>query len=150
MPVQYPTGILDGHRTVRQAAGIFDVSHMGEIEVRGPRADEAVQRIITNHVAKLAPGAALYTVACRPSGGIVDDLIVYQHAPDRFLIVVNASNIEKDFAWFREAAGPMADFVDRSDETALLAVQGPAAPALVSQLWKGPSLGEIASFRFAS
>jgi aminomethyltransferase len=149
MPVQY-SGIIDEHRAVRSAAGVFDVSHMGEVEVAGPRAAEAVQRIVTNHIGKLTPGRALYTVACREGGGIVDDLIVYRLSDDRFLIVVNASNIEKDFAWFRDVAGQIAELADRSDDTALLAVQGPRAPALVQGLWRGPDLGGLATFQFAS
>src|SRR5262249_43175251 len=104
MPVQY-SGILDEHKTVRSAAGIFDVSHMGEVWFRGARAAEAVQRIVTNDVGKLADGGALYSCACLPSGGIVDDLIVYRVDGETYLIVVNASNIDKDFGWFREQAG---------------------------------------------
>ncbi len=137
MPVQYPTGILDEHATVRSAVGLFDVSHMGEIDFRGPRAADAVQRVVTNDVGKLVDGGALYTCTCRDDGGIVDDCIVYRHAPDHYLIVVNASNIEKDFAHFRAHAGAIADLVDRSDEFALLAVQGPRAIALVGELTGG-------------
>src|SRR5262245_8774378 len=91
MPVQY-SSILDEHAAVRTGAGIFDVSHMGEVWFRGARAAEAVQRIITNDVSKLADGRALYTVMCRPSGGIVDDLIVYRVASDQYLAVINAGN----------------------------------------------------------
>lgn len=149
MPVQYPTGILEEHRTVRTAAGMFDVSHMGEVDFRGPRAGEAVQKIVTNAVGKLTPGAALYTVACRPTGGIVDDLIVYKHADDHFQIVVNAANIAKDFGWFREVAGSMCELVDRSDEIALIAVQGPLAVATVAKLWKGAAVEGVGSFKFA-
>jgi len=147
MPVQY-SGILDEHRAVRSAVGLFDVSHMGEIEVRGPQAARAVQRLVTNQVGKLSPGAAMYTVACRPSGGIVDDLIVYQLDRERFLIVVNAANIEKDFLWFRESVGTVAELADRSDEVALLAVQGPQALATLSRLWKGPELSQVPGFHF--
>src|SRR5215470_9283413 len=100
MPVQY-TGILDEHKTVRSAAGIFDVSHMGEVRFRGPRAVEALQRVVTNDVGALADGHAMYACACLPSGGIVDDLFVYRERGDDFLIVVNASNAEKDVAWFK-------------------------------------------------
>src|SRR5882672_2638478 len=96
MPVSYPSGIIDEHRATRAAVGVFDVSHMGEVHFRGPRAAEAVQRLVTNDVAKLGDGHALYTVACRETGGIVDDLIVYRIASDHFLIVVNAGNHDKD------------------------------------------------------
>jgi len=150
MPVQYATGILEEHRTVRTSCGMFDVSHMGEVEFRGPRAAEAVQRIVTNAVGKLAPGAAMYTVACRPSGGIVDDLIVYRHAADRFLIVVNAANIAKDYGWFREQTGTVCDVVDLSDETALIAVQGPQAVATMARLWRGHTLADVKGFHLVT
>src|SRR5688572_12401365 len=91
MPLQY-TGILDEHRAVRSGAGLFDVSHMGEVTFRGPRAAEAVQRLVTNDLGKLADGGAQYNILCRPTGGIVDDCIVYRERADAFLIVVNASN----------------------------------------------------------
>jgi aminomethyltransferase len=137
MPVQY-TGILDEHRTVRSAAGLFDVSHMGEAWFIGPRAGEAVQRLITNDVGRLQDGGALYTVACRPSGGIVDDLIVYRESAGSYLIVVNAGNIQKDMAWFQEQAGGLCTVEDRSEATALLSVQGPRAVALVRSLADAP------------
>ena len=137
MPVQY-SGILDEHRAVRSAAGIFDVSHMGEIWFRGPRAAEAVQRLVTNDVGKLVDGGALYSCACRPTGGIVDDLIVYRRSSELFLIIVNASNVAKDFAWFQEQAGTWCEITDRSDDYALLAVQGPRAVGLVQSLTDAP------------
>jgi aminomethyltransferase len=137
MPVQY-SGILDEHKAVREAAGIFDVSHMGEIQFDGPRAAEAVQRLVTNDVGKLSDGSALYTCVCYPTGGIVDDCIVYRHKADSFLIVVNASNIDKDFAWFRENAGSMCTITNYSDDYGLLAVQGPKAVALVQSLSDAP------------
>ena len=137
MPVQY-SGILDEHKTVRSSAGIFDVSHMGEVMFRGPRAAEAVQKLVSNDVGKLAVGHAMYTVACRPNGGIVDDLIVYHSKPDVYLIVVNASNIDKDVAWFRENTGQSCELNDLSDELCLLAVQGPKAVEIVQSLSKSP------------
>jgi aminomethyltransferase len=148
MPVQY-SGILDEHKAVRTTAGIFDVSHMGEVWFRGPRAAEAVQKLVTNDVGKLADGSAMYTCACRPSGGIVDDLIVYRQAGDSFLIVVNASNVDKDYGWFVEQAGSLCDVVNRSDEFALLAVQGPKAVALVQSLADAP-VAELKSFHWRS
>lgn len=145
MPVSYPSGIIDEHRATRSAVGVFDVSHMGEVHFRGPRAAEAVQRLVTNEIAKLADGHALYTAACRPTGGIVDDLIVYRVAADHLLIVVNAGNHEKDVAWFRENVGTWCEIVDASDETALIAFQGPRAEAALQPLTDVP-LASVRSF----
>lgn len=129
MPIQY-SGILDEHRAVREGAGLFDVSHMGEFRVRGPQALDLAQRLVTNDVSKLKDGRALYAVLCHESGGAVDDLLVYRIAEDDVMLVVNASNIEKDWAHVSavaEAAGLDARLADESDETALLALQGPRA-----------------------
>jgi aminomethyltransferase len=147
MPVSYPGGILDEHRATREAVGVFDVCHMGEIHFRGSRAAEAVQRLVTNDVGRLTDGRALYTVACLPSGGILDDLIVYRIAPDHYLTVVNASTLEKDRAWFFEHARPLCDVVDASAETGLIAFQGPGAKHALQPLTKLP-LGELARFAF--
>ena len=147
MPVSYPGGILDEHRATRQAVGVFDVCHMGEIHFRGSRAAEAVQRLVTNDVGRLADGRALYTVACLPTGGIVDDLIVYRIAADHYLTVVNAANLEKDRAWFFEHARPLCDVTDASAETGLIAFQGPGAKHALQPLTKLP-LGELPSFAF--
>ena len=132
MPVQY-TGIIKEHKQVRQAVGCFDVSHMGEVYLRGEHALAAVQRLITNDATRLVDGQALYTVMCQPDGGIVDDCIVYRRSAREFLIILNAGCREKDLAWIREHAGD-ADIHDASDETALIAVQGPEAVAVVSEL----------------
>ena len=151
LPVQY-TGIIDEHRAVRTGAGLFDVSHMGEVRFRGPGAQEAVQRLVTNDVGKVTDGMAQYTCACLPSGGIVDDCIVYRHAADDFLIVVNASNIAKDFAWFEsqsKALGDRVQVTDESDATALLAVQGPKAmAALASLVGDKAAFAALGAFRF--
>ncbi|PRP99319.1 glycine cleavage system aminomethyltransferase GcvT [Enhygromyxa salina] len=154
MPVQY-AGILAEHKAVREDVGLFDVSHMGEIDFEGPQALAAVQKLITNDVTKLVDGQALYTAVCLQSGGIVDDCIVYRQAPERVRIVVNASNIAKDEAHFREHAGGMCEIINRSDETALIAVQGPRAIELSAQLSAqhsaksgGASLADIKSFHF--
>jgi len=147
MPVQYE-GILAEHRAVREAVGIFDVSHMGEIDFTGPGALAAVQRLITNDAAKLIDGRAMYTCVCYPDGGIVDDCIVYRRGQDDFRIVVNASNIAKDFAFFREQAGQLCGIEDHSNEVALIAVQGPKARALVARL-AGEQLLQVPSFGFA-
>jgi aminomethyltransferase len=146
MPVQY-SGILDEHRAVRSAAGLFDVSHMGEVTFRGPRAQEAVQRVVTNDVGRLTDGSALYTVMCHPHGGIVDDCIVYRERADSLLIVVNASNRHKDVAWFHEHCAALCSVTDESDATGLLAVQGPRAIAVVERL-AGRSLAGCPSFHF--
>ncbi|HXF81365.1 MAG TPA: glycine cleavage system aminomethyltransferase GcvT, partial [bacterium] len=133
MPVQY-AGIVEEHRAVRTAAGLFDVSHMGEIEVEGPGALASVQRLITNDAARLAPGGAgLYSPMCLPDGGIVDDLTVFRLAEQRFLFVVNAATTAKDLAWIR-AHTEGATVRDRSAEIALLALQGPKAQAILAPL----------------
>ena len=129
MPVQY-SGILDEHRAVREAAGLFDVSHMGEFRVRGPQALDLVQRLVTNDAASLTDGRAMYAVLCHETGGAMDDLLVYRLAADDFLLVVNASNIEKDWAHVTavaDASGFDAALADESQQTALLALQGPRA-----------------------
>jgi glycine cleavage system T protein (aminomethyltransferase) len=138
MPVSYPAGILEEHRRTRTAVGVFDVSHMGEVHFRGPRAAAAVQRLVTNDVGKRDDGRALYTVACHPTGGIVDDLIVYRLAADHFLLVVNAANIEKDYGWFVTQVGSWCDLENASDATALIAFQGPQAQAALATLSSAP------------
>jgi aminomethyltransferase len=134
MPVNYSAGILDEHKATRTAVGVFDVCHMGEIHFRGPRAAEAVQRLVTNNVGGLRDGRAMYTVACHPNGGIVDDLIVYRIAADHFLIVVNASNVEKDFRHFVQNAGTLCSIDNQSEATALIAFQGPKAAMALAGL----------------
>lgn len=134
MPLQYGDGILAEHKAVREGAGLFDVSHMGEAEFRGPRALEAIQKLVTNDASKLEDNRALYTAVCLPSGGIVDDCIVYRFGPEHFRIVINASNIDKDLAHFREYAGHVCDISDLSDQFALLAIQGPKAVAMTNGL----------------
>jgi aminomethyltransferase len=133
MPVQYKLGIIKEHKQVRAAVGLFDVSHMGEVYLRGETALATVQRLITNDATRLADGQALYTVLCKPDGGIVDDCIVYRRGAGEFLIILNANCREKDVAWIREQAGD-TDVTDASDDTALIAVQGPAAVELTSAL----------------
>ncbi|MEK6608131.1 MAG: glycine cleavage system aminomethyltransferase GcvT [Myxococcota bacterium] len=149
MPVQY-SGILDEHRAVRSAAGIFDVSHMGEALLVGPRALEVARRLFTNDPARLEPGRALYTVMCRADGGIVDDCIVYRYVDGSptFLVVLNASNVAKDLAHLRDVAGGACDVIDQSDETALIAVQGPRAMAVVETV-SDRALASLRSFAFA-
>jgi aminomethyltransferase len=126
MPVQYE-GVIPEVRAVRDDAGVFDVSHMGELEVEGPRAAELLQATLSNDVDKLTPGVAQYTLLTNERAGIIDDLIVYKLDDFRFLLIVNASNREPDFSWLKEREIPGSDVRDVSDEYALLAVQGPRA-----------------------
>jgi aminomethyltransferase len=124
MPVQYE-GVIQEHRAVRADCGVFDVSHMGELEVEGPRAHELLQSLLANDLDKVEAGAAQYTLLTNERGGIVDDLIAYRLEPGRYLLIVNASNREADFQWLKEREIPGSDVRDVSDEYALLAVQGP-------------------------
>ncbi len=142
MPVQY-AGIVPEHRTVRTAAGLFDVSHMGEIEIAGPGALESVQRLITNDASRLAVGQGLYTPMCAPTGGILDDLTVFRLGVDRFLLVVNASRTDADFAWVAEHTH-QATARNRSADLALLALQGPRAAAVLQRLVRA----DLADLRF--
>jgi aminomethyltransferase len=146
MPVQYE-GIKAEHEAVRTAAGLFDVSHMGEVVLRGPQAEEAVQRLVTRDVSRLSLGQAGYAAVCYESGGTVDDVLVYR-TPDEFLIVVNASNREKDVAHFRENIEDLdAEVVDESDDWALLALQGPRAVDLLQPLTE-TDLSSIKYYRY--
>jgi glycine cleavage system T protein (aminomethyltransferase) len=126
MPVQYE-GVIQEHRAVRSDAGVFDVSHMGEVEVEGPRAHELLQGLLSNDLDRIATGEAQYTLLTNERGGIVDDLIVYRLGEHRYLLVVNAANRPADVAWLKERELPGSDVRDVSDEYALLAVQGPRA-----------------------
>jgi aminomethyltransferase len=126
MPVQYE-GVIQEHHAVREDAGAFDVSHMGEVEVEGPRARELLQSLLSNDVERLHPGGAQYTLLTNERGGIVDDLIVYELDPFRYLLIVNASNRAEDYAWLKEREVPGSDVRDVSDEYGLIAVQGPRA-----------------------
>ena len=132
MPVQY-TGIVEEHRSVRTAAGLFDVSHMGEIEITGPGALESVQRLIPNDASRLAVGQGLYSPMCTPTGGIIDDLTVFRLGEQRFFFVVNASRTEQDFSWIAEHTRNAAA-TDRSAELALLALQGSRAAEILQTL----------------
>ena len=126
MPVQYE-GVIAEHKAVRTDSGVFDVSHMGEIEVEGPAAEEMLQRMLSNDVSRLDVGDAQYTLLTNEDGGIIDDLIVYRTGPCRYLLVVNAANREADFEWLAAHELRGSDVRDVSDEFALLAVQGPRA-----------------------
>ena len=148
MPVQYE-GVVSEHRAVRTAAGLFDVSHMGELELRGHYAGQVVNYLITNDASKLEDGQALYTCACNEAGTILDDLIVYRCGVERYLIVCNASNVAKMSEVFRKAADHHCDFDDRSDRTALIALQGPRAFEILALAGaEAAALSSLKSFHF--
>jgi aminomethyltransferase len=145
MPVYYG-GILDEVRAVRSGVGVFDVSHMGEFRLRGEGALAALQFLFTNDASRLRPGRAQYTLMCRDDGGVLDDLIVYRNNDD-FLVVANASNRANDFTWVTAHTDDQAArWTDESDATALLAVQGPRAAALLAPLVSGVVLEALRSF----
>jgi len=134
MPVQYPTGITAEHKAVREAAGLFDVSHMGEFVLNGPQALDLIQRVTVNDAGKIEVGQAQYSAMCLEHGGVVDDLLVYRFR-DHWMLVVNASNLAKDLAWIRShAQGLDVEVADHSDRTGLLALQGPAAREILRPL----------------
>jgi aminomethyltransferase len=137
MPIQY-SGIREEHLAVRRTVGLFDVSHMGQIETRGPQAEELIQHLISADVRRLPEGGAQYGLICRDDGGVIDDVITYRLADEHFLTVTNASNHEKDSAWIQSHAGEFdADVIDCAEHWAMLAVQGPGARALVRGLADG-------------
>ena len=147
MPVQYRS-ILEEHKVVRRAAGLFDVSHMGEVDVRGRDAGVFLNQLVTNDVAKLFPGRVLYSPMCYPNGGVVDDLLVYMRGADEYFLCINAGNIDQDVAWIRtHAANFDVTITDRSADYALLAVQGPRAAAIVQSL-TGAKLGLVKYYHF--
>ncbi|HEV3048068.1 MAG TPA: glycine cleavage system aminomethyltransferase GcvT [Solirubrobacteraceae bacterium] len=139
MPVQYE-GVIAEHMAVRGACGVFDVSHMGQIETRGAQAQELLQRLLSNDLAKLAPGGAQYSVLCREDGGVLDDLFTYRLEPDRYVTITNAANHVRDLAWFSAQAMELADVevVDRIEDFAMLAVQGPLAREIVQAIADRP------------
>lgn len=147
MPVQYRS-ILEEHKAVRKTAGLFDVSHMGEVDVTGPDAQRFLNYVVTNDVTKLFPGRILYTPMCYPNGGVVDDLLVYMRAPEDYFLCINAGNIAKDVAWLHEQAkGFNVTVNDRSDDYALIAIQGPTATAIVQSL-TGAKLDRVGYYHF--
>jgi len=148
MPVEY-SGISKEHTAVRTAAGLFDVSHMGEFEIRGPRALDLIQHITSNDASALADGQVQYSILTTPEGTAVDDLLVYRHSSQRFMLVVNAANIEGDLEWIRSNNSYQADIENLSDATALLALQGPRAFEILQPL-TNTSLRNLASYHFVS
>ncbi|VXC10772.1 aminomethyltransferase (glycine cleavage system protein T) [Bacillus sp. 349Y] len=146
LPVQF-SGIKDEHEAVRSRAGLFDVSHMGEITVKGEGALEYLQRMMTNDLSKLKDGGAQYTAMCYEDGGTVDDLLVYKRKDHDYLLVVNASNIEKDYEWLIHHATEGVELTNRSGEIAQLAIQGPLAEKILQKL-TDTDLGSIGFFKF--
>ena len=137
MPVQYD-GIREEHLRVRNACGVFDVSHMGEIETEGPQAIDLLQRLLSNDVSKIEVGGAQYSCLCREDGGVLDDLFTYRLAADRYLTVTNAANHERDLEWFEAHAVEFeAEVHDRIETYAMLAIQGPEARGIVTRLAEG-------------
>lgn len=146
MPVQY-SSIIEEHKAVRTAVGVFDVSHMGEFVVKGKNAQAFLQCVTVNDVAKLIPGEAQYSAMCYDDAGIVDDLLVYKIGEDHFMVVVNASNAEKDFEWMSRHLLPDVDLRNESDATALLAIQGPKSQTVIQKL-TSVDLKSIPYYRF--
>ncbi len=146
MPIQY-AGVIEEHRNVRSRVGLFDVSHMGEVFFEGSRATEVVDRIVTNHVGRLADGQACYTVMCRPDGGILDDLVVYKFDSSKLMICVNAATRTKDVEWMKSQAGSDCEVRDESAAWAQIAVQGPAAAELIRRICE-PDPTTLVSYRF--
>jgi aminomethyltransferase len=148
MPVQYPAGIMAEHQAVRRTAGLFDVSHMGELDVRGPDALAFLQFVTTNDVSKLVVGQAQYSAICREDGGVLDDCIVYRFA-DHYMVVVNASNLDKDRDWIlAHTDGFAVQVTDESDVTGLIALQGPLAQQILQRLTE-TELEPIGYYHFA-
>lgn len=159
LPLHFQAGIIGEHLCVRRAAGLFDVSHMGEIEIDGPGATALVDWLVTNDVRGLSVGHALYSPMCYPNGGVVDDLLVYRLSADRYMLVVNAANTAKDLSWIErenprmnpssgmEASNLEVSIIDRSDDTALIAFQGPSAAGLLRGI-AGAVVDELGPFEF--
>ncbi|HEY8278233.1 MAG TPA: glycine cleavage system aminomethyltransferase GcvT, partial [Bdellovibrionota bacterium] len=148
MPVQY-SGLSQEHQAVRTKAGLFDVSHMGEVTVEGEGAEEFLNHLVTNNVSKLTQGQAQYTVMCYEDGGVVDDLLVYKRGPGKYLLCINAGNIDKDWEWIRKLAEkfPSAKAKNVSDEFSQIALQGPLSTEILKKLTKA-DLDSIKYYHF--
>ncbi|MFL6518481.1 MAG: glycine cleavage system aminomethyltransferase GcvT [Bacillus sp. (in: firmicutes)] len=147
LPVQF-SGILEEHEAVRNLAGLFDVSHMGEVLVEGKDAESYINYLVTNDVTKLSTSQAQYTAMCYQNGGTVDDLLVYKLENEKYLLVINAANIDKDFEWMKRHVKGEVTLKNISNETAQLAIQGPKAERILQKLTE-TNLSEIGSFKFA-
>lgn len=148
LPVQF-SSIKEEHEAVRTKAGLFDVSHMGEISVKGSGSLAYLQKMMTNDVSKLKTGGAQYTAMCYESGGTVDDLLIYKYAEDHYLLVVNASNIEKDYEWLKDHLDADVEIENLSEGMAQLALQGPAAENVLQKLSNDYDLSQIGFFKFS-
>lgn len=147
MPIQY-SGIVEEHQAVRNACGVFDVSHMGEVNISGPDAEKYVNHIFTNNVSGISAGKILYGMMCNPEGGVVDDLLVYKRGENNFFLVINAANIDKDMAWIEEnATGYDVEINPLSDSISQLAVQGPESEAVMEQVL-GISCADLLFYTF--
>lgn len=149
MPVQY-SGLSQEHLAVRTKAGLFDVSHMGEVTVEGEGAENFLNHLVTNNVSKLVDGQAQYALMCYENGGVVDDLLVYKRGTGRYLLCINAGNIDKDWNWIRDAAGkfPNVKAVNVSDEYSQIALQGPLSQQILSKLLPEAKLAAIKYYHF--
>lgn len=149
MPIQY-SSIVKEHLAVRESVGLFDLSHMGEIDIKGNGAKELVEKLCTNDVNRLVDGQASYSLLCNDNGGIVDDILVYRHSENSYTLVVNAGNIEKDFAWFRSHNDIGADVSDDSENTVLIAIQGPKSLDILNHYVLDHDISDISFFRFVT
>ena len=149
MPLQY-SSIVKEHLAVRTTAGLFDLSHMGEIDVQGQGANELVQKLSTNDVSRLTAGQVQYTLLCNESGGIVDDVLIYKHADNDYTLVVNAANTAKDLVWIKTHNNTEAAVNDSSADTTLIALQGPKSVDILNSVVPERDVSEISFFRFAA
>ncbi len=147
LPVQFPQGLVEEVRDTRKRATIFDVSHMGEVSVKGSDAENFLQKILTNDVSKLKDNAIMYSPVCYPDGGVVDDILIYRVSSDNYLLVVNAANTEKDFAWFQENCSGDVKLENLSSQYAQIALQGPNSKAILQKLTE-VDLTEMKFYRF--
>jgi aminomethyltransferase len=148
MPVLY-SSILEEARSVRNGTGIFDICHMGRTQISGPGATALLQKITTNDIESLSPSEAHYSLLTNAHGGIIDDIIVYRKSTDSYLMVINASNTAKDLDWIRQHAGSDVAIADTTEATAMIAVQGPQAPTMVTELAGDPALLSLKRFQYA-
>lgn len=148
MPVLY-AGILEEARAVRSSVGLFDISHMGRIRLLGEGATAVLQTLTSNNVASLQPSEAQYSLLTNPAGGVIDDIIVYREAEESYLVVINASNAEKDISWINQHLERGVTLEDWSERTAMIAVQGPDAPAMTAELAQNPELLNLKRFQYA-
>ena len=150
MPVQYPGGIVEEHKAVREAAGVFDISHMGEFFIGGGNAQAFLNGLLTNDVDKLGVGQGQYTLMLNEEGGVIDDLILYRLHETEFLLIVNAAKIDEDHAWIKQNLPEGVTFIDKSDESSALALQGPKAIEIARKFfgpgWPEPKRNEITSY----